>query len=835
MTQAPDLVATYRVQLQKDFGFDHAAGIADYLAKLGISHLYCSPYLQARPGSMHGYDVIDHRSFNGELGGPAGNERMHQALSRHGLGQILDIVPNHMAVNDEGNKWWSDVLEYGRESRYATYFDIDWDSPQEPSLRNKVLLPILGNHYGRILEAGELQIRHEDDTTRVHYYDHVFPLTPASLSFLPEDKSAWGAEIDRVNRDPGLLHEILEQQHYRLSYWRAASFELDYRRFFDVNDLAAMRIEDPQVFDDVHWLVRQLVESGRVHGLRIDHIDGLRDPLGYLEELRSTCEVPYVLVEKILEPGEEIPTSWQVEGTTGYDFLNRVGALFVDPAGEAPITDLFASFTGEPTDLDALILQKKRLVLDQLLASEVERLVVLFARVCESHLRFRDFTRFEMREALRSTMGSFHVYRTYVDPDTAEASPQDLEYIHQATEAAKKRRDDLDPELFDFLRSILSGGFARDPEREMFARFQQATGPVMAKAVEDTVFYNFNRLIALNEVGGDPGRFGTSLEQFHAATARANETLPSSMLATSTHDTKRSEDVRARVSLLSEIPDKWATAVERWAAINERYRRADLPDRNMEYLLYQTVVGAWPLTAERAAAYMEKASKEAKARTSWIDPVPEYDDALRSFVFDALGDETFAHEVEEFVRPLVGAGRITSLAQTLIKLTSPGVPDIYQGNEVWDLSLVDPDNRRPVDYEARHALLDEIVSADASRALELMEEGGPKMWLTKRALDVRRDLASCFAAGASAGASYEPLYATGDQADRVVAYRRGDGVIALAPRLVLGLRNGWGRTQIELPSGSWRDALGDDAWQGTVDVAELLARFPVALLVRASM
>lgn len=823
MTFGRRLVATYRVQLQKDFGFDDAADIADYLAELGVSHLYCSPYLQARLGSMHGYDVVDHRSFNSELGGPMGHERLHEALTKNNLGQILDIVPNHMAVNDERNKWWWDVLENGQTSRYASYFDIDWDSPQEPSLHNKVLLPILGDHYGRILEAGELQVKREDDTVRIHYYDHRFPVSPESLKTLgaPIDEA-----LEKLNRDRNALHELLEKQHYRLSYWRTAAYELDYRRFFDVNDLAGLRIEDPQVFDDVHWLIFQLVQNGRVQGLRVDHVDGLRDPKGYLEELREASGAQHVFVEKILEPGEELPEEWPVEGTTGYDFLNRVGGLFVDPSGEGSLSEIYAEFIGENVDLEIMTLEKKRLVLDQLLASDVERLVVLFAKVCERHLHFRDFTRFEARQALRSTMGSFHVYRTYVHPDTAEASKADLGYIDAAIEAAKARRTDLDPNLFDFLRSILGGEFPRDPERELFARFQQATGPVMAKAVEDTLFYNFNRLIALNEVGGDPGHFGSSLEEFHEATARTQQTMPESLLTTSTHDTKRSEDVRSRIALLSEIPEQWSAAINRWAAINERYRQNDMPDRNSEYLLYQTLVGAWPVTAERAVAYMEKASKEAKARTSWIDPDPAFDQALRHFIENSMADETFVDELATFVQPLIGAGRVNALAQKLITLTAPGVPDIYQGNEVWDLSLVDPDNRRPVDYAARRRLLDRVKGTDASGALAFMEEGGPKMWLTHRALQVRRHHPQAFEG------DYEPIYAEGDRAQHVVAFRRGEDVITIVPRLVLGLRDGWGRTTLGLPAGSWRDALCDKALSGTEDVSEMLGTFPVALLVR---
>ena len=820
----PDPRATYRVQLQRDFDFDDAAAIVGYLAELGISHLYCSPYLQAREGSLHGYDVVDHRAFNEELGGPKGHERLHRALEDAGLGQVLDIVPNHMAISDPRNKWWWDVLENGAASPYAGYFDIDWDSP-EPSLKDKVLLAVLGNHYGRVLEAGELQLKlAADEMVTLHYYERSFPLSPGSLDALG-GRDGWNDAIARVNADPQALHEILERQHYRLAYWRAASRELDYRRFFDVNDLAALRVEDPKVFDDVHWLIFRLVETGRVHGLRVDHVDGLRDPTGYLTDLREQSGAPYVVVEKILEPGERLLDSWPVDGTTGYDFLNHVGALFVDPEGEKPFDELYTEFTEQSLDLHALTYEKKMLVLRELLASDVERLTSLFAHAAENHLRFRDFTRHEMRQAIAETMASFDVYMTYIDEDDVEPRPEDVERVTSAIDAARDRRSDLDGEIFDFLRDILLMRHRGRAEIALALRFQQSTGPVMAKAVEDTVFYNFNRLISLNEVGGDPGRFGIDVDGFHGIMAATQERWPGTMLATSTHDTKRSEDVRARISLLSEMPDEWRAAVTRWAAVNERYRSDGFPDRNAEYLLYQTLVGAWPIETDRVVAYMEKASKEAKAETSWVDANDEYDSALKAFTEGALSDETFRRELTEFVAPLVAPGRISSLAQTLVKLTAPGVPDIYQGTEVWDNSLVDPDNRRPVDFAARAALLERLKGLGPRDVMAAMDEGAPKAWVIQTALSVRAHRPGSF----GADGDYTPLGATGVGARHVVAFGRGEDVVTVVPRLLLA-KGEWADTSIQLPAGSWRNAFGGETFEGRVNLAALLEQFPVALL-----
>ena len=889
-------LSTYRVQLTPGFGFDEAAAAAGYLADLGVSHLYASPVLQSAPGSTHGYDVVDHHRVSTELGGEAGHARMCDALVAAGLGQVLDVVPNHMAVTGPENAWWWDVLENGPASVYAAYFDVDWDPP-ESKLRHTVLLPILGDHFGRVLEAGELRLAREGGSFTVNYHEHSVPVAPRSLDRLlvsaaeecdsPELESvgaAFGrlpiatatdresvrerhrdkevlrarlaelcadqpalaaavdARVEAVNADWDALDALLDRQNYRLAYWRTAGREVDYRRFFDINTLVGVRVEDPQVFDDTHALVLEWLEKGVVDGLRIDHPDGLLDPEGYLRRLHDAGGGAWVVVEKILEPGERLPSSWPVAGTTGYDFLARVGGLFVDPAGREPILSLYAEVTGRPTDFEEVVLAKKHLALRDILAADLNRLTGLFVQVCERHRRYRDYTRHELHEALREVLACFPVYRTYVRPADASVSGDDAAHVEEAVAAAAGRRPEIDEELFAFLADLLLLRYrgvappgipapVGDVEAEMIARFQQVTGPVMAKGVEDTAFYDYVPLVSLNEVGDFPGRWGTSVEEFHLACAEAAAQWPMSMLATSTHDTKRSEDVRARLHLLSEMPETWGEAVRRWRAMNVRHRAGpDLPDANAEYLLYQTVVGAWPLSADRAVAYMEKAAKEAKAHTSWIDPDPAYDEALRAFVEGALADDAFVADVAAFVEPLVAPGRATSLAQVLVKLTAPGVPDTYQGTELWDLSLVDPDNRRPVDYAVRRRLLAELPGLDAATIWARADEGLPKLKVVREALHLRRRRPEVF----GVGGGYTPLAATGAKAAHAVAFLRGGLVATIVPRLVLGLGGDWGDTTVDLPPGLWRSILTDtEVDGGSVALSGLLADFPVALLERA--
>ncbi len=875
--------ATYRVQLNASFTFDDAAAVAGYLADLGVSHLYCSPYLQAAPGSTHGYDVVDHSRLNTELGGVDGFERLCRALDDAGLSQVLDIVPNHMAVSGRDNAWWWDVLENGPSSRYAAYFDIDWNPPEE-KLRQLVLMPILGDHYGRVLERGELSLARYGGTFTVRYFDHVVPVSPRSLDDLlagaaeragsdelasvavalgrlplatdtdrasvderhrdkevlratlerllqeqPDVAEAVDAAVAATNADPDVLDALLERQNYRLAYWRVAGQELDYRRFFDIPTLVGLRTERADVFADTHDVVLRLVRESRVEGLRVDHPDGLRDPGGYIRRLDEASGGAWVVVEKILEGHETLPADWPAAGTTGYDFLNVAGGLFVDPSAEGAFTELYSAFSGCADDYPAVAYEAKHLVMREVLAADVNRLVNLMVAVCERHRRHRDHSRRDLNTALREVIAAFAVYRTYVRPGQPP-SPADRAEVAGALERAGQRRPDLDADLLEFLGQLLLLRHPGRVEEDFALRFQQATGPVMAKGVEDTAFYRFVRLVSLNEVGGDPGRFGTTVEWFHQHNRRMAAQRPATMLATSTHDTKRSEDVRARISLLSEIPDRWSAAVRRWTAMNARHKTDDMPHPNAEYLLYQVLVGAHPLDADRATAYLEKAAKEAKEHTSWIDPVPAYDDALRAFVAAVVGDAGFAADLAAFAEPLVAPGRVTSLAQTLLKLTAPGVPDVYQGTEVWDLSLVDPDNRRPVDYDARRRLLEKVRAASVDDVWSWADDGAPKLFTVVRALDLRRRRAEAFAPGAS----YEPVAASGEQAGRVVAYVRGGTVAVVVPRLVMGLAGGWGDTVVELPPGRWVSALDDGVVEGgpAVPVAGLLGRFPVALLVR---
>ncbi|HWC14730.1 MAG TPA: malto-oligosyltrehalose synthase [Actinomycetota bacterium] len=805
--------ATYRLQLHPGFGFEDAARIAPYLASLGVTHLYLSPILQARRGSDHGYDVVDHGMLNEDLGGAEAFGRLVDAWNG---GIVVDIVPNHMAVTERRNGWWWDVLKHGPDSRYARCFDIDWDPP-EAKLGRAILVPILGDHYGRVLEAGELVLGWDGEEPVLRYYEHALPLAPGSV---PDDVEAVNTDVDR-------LHAVLEQQHYRLAYWKVAGQELNYRRFFAINELAAIRAEDADVFEATHRLLLELASRGDIDGFRVDHIDGLRYPAEYLERLDEASGRSTV-VEKILEGSEELPATWPVDGTTGYEFLNRVGGLFIDPDAEKRMSETYETFTGHAPPIELAMLESKALLMETELAADVERLTDLFVAVCENQRRYRDFTRSELRQTLRETLASLAVYRTYVDDRTNEVTEHDRDIIRRACDDAATRRSDLDPELFTFLCSILSLDVDDEPARELAIRFQQTSGPVMAKGIEDTFFYRYNRAIALNEVGGDPATFGVSPETFHHFNLRTQAKWPGTMLATSTHDTKRSEDVRARLALLSEIPDDWAAAVERWSGVAARYREADFDDRNTEYALYQTLVGAWPLPVERALGYVMKSAREAKVHTSWLAPDERYEASLRSLVEGLLGDAEFTDDVASFAGRLAEPGRVNSLAQTLLKLTSPGVPDLYQGSELWDLSLVDPDNRRPVDYEERARVLDEVESGGAARAMQLADRGGPKIFVISRSLAVRARVPEAF----GAAGTYEPLAGHGRRGDNVVAYARAGRVITVVPRLVLSLEGGWDDTHLDLPRGRWRNTFTDEEFDAAVPLGQLLDSFPVGLLVK---
>lgn len=878
--------ATYRLQLSPDFTLTDAAALTDYLARLGVSHVYSSPVLQAAPGSTHGYDVVDPQRVSEALGGAAAWGTFVQKLREAHLALLLDIVPNHMAIGASDNPWWWDVLENGAASRYAGFFDVNWDPPEQRNA-NQVLLPVLGDHYGVELEAGRVQLTRGDTTFAVTYYDQRYPVDPATLGFVLQraatrygnrqlgfladafaalpDATQTGPEAVRrryrdqrvlgellgkllvddpavaealdgavaaINASPDLLDELLRRQNYRLAFWRVGEGELSYRRFFNINSLIGLRMEDETVFEETHRLVLRWLEEGAVDGLRIDHVDGLRDPEEYLRRLDAAAPGAWLLVEKILESGERLPPSWPIAGTTGYDFLNEVNGLFVDPAGEAPLTRFYARFTGEPTDYDAIVVQKKWQVLETILASDLERLAGLLLQIVERRRRYRDYTRGELRELLGEVAAHMPVYRTYVRPEDREAQLRAARYVAEALDAVRERRPDLDARLLDFLRDLLllrgEGGLASgDLEKEFVARWQQFTGPVMAKGVEDTTFYNDNRFISLNEVGGAPAQFGVSPEAFHAAMSRRQEQWPQALLATSTHDTKRSEDVRARLNVLSEMPGEWEQAVRRWSQQAARYRSGALPDANDEYLLYQTLAGAWPLGEERAQAYMLKAARESKRHTSWANQDEAYEQALAAFVGGVMGDEALQADLAAFVRPLLVPGYHNSLAQTLLKLTAPGVPDLYQGTELWDFSLVDPDNRRPVDFEKRRALLDcQAEQPDPETILARMDEGLPKLHVIHRTLQLRAAHPAWF----GPEAAYEPLAVVGD--DTALAFARGGRLVTVVPRFPLRVRRqGWGDAALTLRAGRWLHAFtGETFSAGSVRLADLFARFPVALL-----
>jgi (1->4)-alpha-D-glucan 1-alpha-D-glucosylmutase len=789
-------VSTYRVQLRPPaddhpgFGFDDAAGVAPYLASLGITHLYCSPYLQAAAGSAHGYDVVDHSRLNSELGGPEAFGRMVAACRSAGLGIVLDVVPNHMSVAEpesQNAQWWS-VLRDGPASPYAEWFDIDWDSRDNPG---KVVLPVLGAPLGEVLH--ELKI--EDDSIR--YYDHIFPIAP-------------GTEV------AGDIAATLERQHYRLCHWTVAAEELNYRRFFDVTTLAGVRVEAAPVFDATHGVVLDQLRDGVLDGLRIDHPDGLADPAGYLERLAERTSGSWVVVEKILEPAERLPDGWACAGTTGYDALNRVLGLFVDPAGELPLTALWESVTGNRSSYDDVVLAAKRDVLRDVLGAEVNRLTDLGLAICADEPSLRDTTRRGFREALIEVLVAFDVYRAYLPP-TGPADDVARAHVEAAMRAATAARPDRAAEVELVGRLVLAEGPRGTRPQQFVTRFQQTCGPVMAKGVEDTAFYRYLRLTALNEVGGDPDRFGVSIDEFHAACAEMSTQWPVSMTALSTHDTKRSEDVRARLVLLSQCPIEWDEAVTRWSALAARHRRPAGPDAATEQLLWQTLVGAWPLGPDRLVAYLGKATREAKLHTSWLAPDPDFESALADFARAVLSDAAIVCDVAEFVDRLQPAWVVTALAQKLVQLTMPGVADTYQGSELFDLSLVDPDNRRPVDYEVRRQLLATEVTAPG------VDGSAAKLHVVAQALRLRREHPDWFLAPES----YEPL----DAGDRALAFVRSGRVATVVPlRAVATTDRGWGDDTVALPDGSWRNVLtGEPVISNRL--IDLLATFPVALLM----
>ena len=878
MPPIPD--STYRLQLHAGFTFDDAAAIADYLSNLGVSHIYCSPYLQAAPGSTHGYDVVDPQAVSKDLGGTEAHERFCKRMGEQRLGQVLDIVPNHMSLVKDNRFWW-DVLENGQSSRFASYFDIDW-KPSEVRLQDKVLVPILGDQYGRVLSSGDIKVVRHASHFRVQYADHHLPISPQSipgilsaaakyasydaLSFLADsyarlpspdyedrpvilgrhrDKVVLNLLLERlsmeepgvpaaldhaiadINRDVDGLDELLNQQHYRLAYWRTADQQLTYRRFFDVNSLIGLRTEREHVFAETHELIAKWLKEGVIDGVRVDHPDGLRDPLRYFQKLREIAPNAWIVGEKILEPGEFMRQSWPIDGTSGYDFLNVANGMLVTPEGLMELDRIYEEFTRESTNYEEISHDKKLNVTQEALGSDVNLLTSMFVEICEGNRDRRDYTQAEIRRAIREVAACFPIYRTYVVAERNEIVDEDVESIRRATEDAKQRRQDIDGGLFDFLGDVLTLVVRGQREAEFVMRFQQFTGPVMAKGVEDTAFYNYNRLIGLNEVGGDPSLPGVSVREFHDYCERMQATFPRTMVTLSTHDTKRSDDVRARLAVLSEDPKWFQDALKRWSRTNRIFRTNGFPDANTEYFYYQTLIGAWPLSMERALAYMEKAVREAKSQTSWTSNNQEFEDALRKFIRCTLEYEPFLNELERFVAKIRPAGRVNSLAQTLLKHTVPGIPDTYQGSELWDLSLVDPDNRRPVDYGLRRRLLAQIRNSSINEIWERDDEGSAKMWTIHRALSVRRAHASSF--GEHGG--YFPLYDEGAESQNFLGFRRGEDVITMVTRLPMTMKRGWGSTTVDIPQGRWINQMTNEVIDGgIVKLKGVFEKFPVALL-----
>ena len=933
--------STYRLQLHGEFTFRDATRLLPYLARLGISHVYCSPYLRARPGSKHGYDIIDHNALNPEIGTEEDFAAFNAEMRRLGLGQLIDVVPNHMGVMGADNAWWMDVLEHGPASQYADFFDIDWRPPSE-HLANKVLLPILGDHYGVELASGHVALRFEEAAGgfAIRYFDHRLPIDPREyprvLSAAVAELESQGPElghtaqslrsvteafarlpareargearaaerreqaavaqgrlanaartnaavaaaiaraVDTLNgrpEDPAsydALHALLEAQAWRLAYWRVASDEINYRRFFDINDLAALRMEDERVFEATHGFIRRLVAEGHVHGLRIDHPDGLYDPQAYFRRLQETMQpAPYVVVEKIVAPFENLPGDWAVHGTTGYRFANVVNGLFVDGDARERLTRIYEGFIGERADFEEITQRARWHILRTALASELTVLTNRLARISRASRNTRDFTFTTLRDGLAEVISNFPVYRTYIDE---EATASDRRFIEWAVMRARSGSRAADVGVFDFLRDALLGELpARSPAlaaavRHFARKVQQLTSPVMAKGIEDTALYRYNRLLSLNDVGGDPTEFGIPVAKFHRASANRARVWPHTMLATSTHDNKRSEDVRARIDVVSEMTAGWRLQLRKWARLNA-HRRGEAhghpaPSRNDEYLLYQTLLGSFPEGArgealaayrDRVVAYMCKAMREAKVQTSWANPNPEYEKAVTDFVralLDDSGPNPFLEDFRAVLAPVAWAGYLNSLGMVTVKLASPGVPDTYQGNELWDFSLVDPDNRRPVDYARRQAVLGELEALGdepgeaASEIFRELGDGRAKMYVLWRLLQLRRSREELFR-----HAGYTIVRARGAKARHVVAFaRRHDGgcVVAVVPRLTvsLGVQPGalpcgdlWEDTRIELPfleaQAPMVDVItGREVWleEGTIALSKLLDVAPVAVL-----
>ncbi|NUN24286.1 MAG: malto-oligosyltrehalose synthase [Candidatus Jettenia caeni] len=975
--------ATYRLQFNVHFKFTDARDIISYLHDIGISDIYASPYFKAKEGSLHGYDIVDHNTLNPEVGTEEEYNGMIQELWKYGMGQMLDIVPNHMCIASKENIWWMDILENGPSSRYADFFDIRWE-PVKRELKNKILLPILGDQYGKILEEQELKLAFETGAFFIYYYDHKLPVMPntyreivqyrindlkeqlssenphfvellsiiTALNHLPlyteknpekiaekyrekeiikrrlwslysespEVKGFLDENVRLFNGTKGepksfdLLDDLLNKQVYRLSHWSVATDEINYRRFFDINDLAAIKVENPAVFRETHTLVFKLIKEGKVTGLRVDHPDGLYNPLLYFQMLQRRCflytklgsmknveETPdaeatilkqydelllsnpqakpfFIISEKILIKGEKMPEDWPVFSTTGYVFLISLNGIFVETANAKAFDTLYSRIMKSKGNFQDIVYEKKKFIMEVFMSSEVNTLGHFLDEISEKNRHTRDFTLNSLTSIIKETIAFFPVYRTYIT--TPEVTERDTRYIELAIAKAKRKNPIINESIYDFLKEILMLKYFKnldnDAKREwvdFVMRFQQITGPVMAKGLEDTALYVYNRLVSLNEVGGSPDRFGTPLETFHGQNIETSKLWPNALIATSTHDSKRSEDVRGRINVLSEIPDEWRECLMRWRRLNKKKMVISeiqmAPDSNEEYLLYQTLLGAWPVehmnTSEygifmkRIKDYTLKALREAKVNTSWKSPNVTYENAVMDFVEAILKDvrgNLFLKDFQLFQKRISHYGMYNSLSQTLLKMTSPGIPDFYNGTEIWDFSLVDPDNRRPVDYRVRMKILEELKKQESEISLEKLareltvkrENGKIKLYVIYKALNYRKEQRELFERG-----EYIPLTVTGGKSYNICAFARrfeSKNIITIAPRFFTKLI-----PQVEmLPLGNevWKDTcivipfaetgtkyrniftgeiVAAKEQQGTVlPLSEVFTNFPVALM-----
>lgn len=943
--------SVYRLQFNSQFTFQQAEKILPYLHDLGIDCVYASPYFKAVPGSPHGYNIMDPRTINPEIGGEEAHARFCEALKKQGLKQILDIVPNHMGIRGNQNPWWQDVLENGPASVYAHFFDIDWN-PIKTEVRDKVLLPILGDYYGNVLSNQEIRLVYSGGEFGIDYFEHHFPVAPetyariletgleelrrqflneedpALMEYLsivtalkqlppqserkPEAKAVRNREkeiakkrlsslseafplirqfiesrVEIFNGRRGTWHSfdaldaLLNSQAYRLAYWRVASEEINYRRFFDINELAAIRTEDPSVFQAVHERIFQLIGEGKVQGVRIDHPDGLYDPPEYFRRLQAgyltalaeargrsdeiteaqASEAPlWTVAEKILERRETLPSDWPVHGTVGYEFLNGLNGLFVQAKNERLLDEIYESFTGVNIDFDQLIYEKKKFFSLIYMASEINALGHKLDIISEGHRSYRDFTRNNLTLAIREVIACFPVYRTYISPRSKEVSERDQYYIKNAVEKAKRRTPSLNPAVYDFLKRVLllqTDTLLEDREQylDFVLRFQQLSGPLMAKGLEDTAFYIYHRLVSLNEVGSDPKHFGVSIEDFHVQNQERAKLWPYSFLSTSTHDTKRSEDVRFRVDVLSEIPAEWKDRLQQWSRMNANHKTIieglPQPSANIEYMIYQTLLGVWPWEEasgsqkpdlrDRLIEYFLKCVREAKIHTNWVQPNEEYEAAVCRFVEALLNPETpgeFRHDFEAFQKKITGFGLWNSLSAMVLKMGSPGVVDVYQGCEFWNYTLVDPDNRRPVDYEERVKALDEMKKESGApdylgRLMRSPHDGRLKLYVLWKSLNLRKKWPDVFTEG-----EYLPLSVTGPRSQNALAFLRRSGarwVVTAAGRFFseLNMGNGaaadWADTKILLPQECAECEL-TDIFSGKKIKAQLSGEGPFLLL-----